>query len=79
MKEKPAKFLSGELVTIYDDKDAEGHMHYKRIGVVIGTVEPAPPYKQFYTYKIFLGNKVAKIHEVWIKKLRTKKEQYEAV
>ncbi len=62
---------AGDLVAVYADKDAEGHLYYKKIGVILGTVENPSSYMQFYTYRVFLGNRIAKIHEVWIKKVET--------
>jgi hypothetical protein len=33
------EFEPGDLVAVYADKDAEGHLYYKKIGVILGTVE----------------------------------------
>jgi hypothetical protein len=65
------EFEPGDLVAVYADKDAEGHLYYKKIGVILGTVENPSSYMQFYTYRVFLGNRIAKIHQVWIKKVET--------
>ena len=65
------EFKAGDLVAVYADKDAEGHLYYKKVGVILGAVENPSSYMQSYVYRVFLGNRIAKIHEVWIKKVET--------
>lgn len=73
------QYKEGDLVSIYSDSDAEGHRYYKKVGVILGVVKNPSSYMQFYTYRIFLGNKVARVHEVWIKKIESRKGQDETL
>jgi hypothetical protein len=65
----------GDLVRVYDAKDAQGHKYYKKLGVILGTIKKPTSFMQFFTYRVLVGNAVAKIHEVWIKKIETKKQK----
>jgi len=68
----PKKELKpGDLVIVYDGKDAEGIKHHKKVGLILGTVGKPTKYMQFFTYKVHLGYEVARVHEVWIKKIET--------
>lgn len=68
--ESPKEELQvGDLVLVYADVDAEGHKYHKGLGVVLGTVRKPTSFMQFFTYRVFVNNTIAKIHEVWIEKL----------
>ena len=62
------------MVRVYSDKDAQGHRYYKKLGIILGTVRKPTSFMQFFTYRVFVGNTITKIHEVWIKKIETEKD-----
>ena len=73
-QEPKEELKAGDLVRVYSDKDAQGHRYYQKLGVILGTVRKPTSFMQFFTYRVFLGNTIAKIHEVWIKKIETEKD-----
>ena len=62
----------GQLVRVYSGKDAQGHEHYQKVGVILGIVKKPTSFMQFFTYRVFVGNATARIHEIWIEKLERK-------
>ena len=80
IKDEPKEELQpGDLVRVYSDKDAQGHKYYQKLGIVIGTVRKPSSFMQFFTYRVLVGTAVARIHEVWIQKVKTGKEQDETL
>lgn len=73
-KSPKEELKAGDLVRVYADEDAQGHRYYQKLGVILGTVRKPTSFMQFFTYRVFLGNTIAKIHEVWIKKIETEKD-----
>ena len=80
IKDEPKEELQpGDLVRVYSDKDAHGHKHYQKVGVILGTIRKPTSFMQFFTYRVLVGSTVAKIHEVWIQKIETRKETDETL
>ena len=73
-EEAQPELKEGDLVRLYDGQDAEGHRYYRRLGVVLGTTNKPASFMQFFTYRVFVGDSITNVHEVWIKKIETEKE-----
>jgi hypothetical protein len=68
------EFKPGDLVRVYDGQDAEGHRHFRKIGLIVGTVRKPTEFMEFFTYRVLVENTISNIHEVWIRELEEKNE-----